>query len=75
MDRTLLPDGFGVERGPLIYWTSDKRPLDDFSNWKRASANDFKTLLIAAANQFPALAHGIRQRLGHRLLQLLSASG
>ena len=33
-DRTLLPDGFGVERGPLTYWTSDKGPLDDFSNWK-----------------------------------------
>ena len=64
-DRTVLADGFGVERGSLTYWTSDKGPLDDFANWKSVSANNFKTLLIAAADQFPVLPHGENENQKH----------
>jgi esterase/lipase superfamily enzyme len=64
-DRTVLADGFGVERGPLTYWTADKVPLDDFSNWTKVSANDFKTLLITAADQFPAIPPGQNENQKH----------
>jgi len=64
-DRTVLTDGFGLERGLLTYWTSDKTPLDNFANWNQESAADFKNLLIAAADQFPALPHGENEDQKH----------
>ena len=55
-NRTVKNDGFGVERAPTpTFWISDKGPLDNFKNWKSISVDQFKTLLIGAADQFPPL--------------------
>lgn len=55
-NRTIENDGFGVERAPEpTFWISDKGPLDNFKNWKSCSSDQFKTLLVGAADQFPSL--------------------
>ena len=43
--------------GPLGYYVSDKGPLDNFANWQKVTPANFRTLLIAAADAFPAIDH------------------
>ena len=58
-NRTVESDGFGVERAAEpTFWISDKGPLDNFKNWKSCTIDEFKTLLVGAADQFPLLDHG-----------------
>lgn len=38
----------------VTYWVSDQGPLTEISNWEKASAKEFQSLLAAAADQFPA---------------------
>src|SRR5216684_201497 len=64
-NRVAQKSGFGTDRGPLTYWVSDNGPLTVFKNWKRASADDFKNLLVAAANRFPLLDHGEHEEQSH----------
>lgn len=53
-NRTVENDGFGSGLAPApTYWISDKGPLDNFKNWKSCSMDDFKEMLIDAANEFP----------------------
>ena len=53
------------DQGPLKYFVSDKAPLDNFKNWQPATADAFKKLLIAAADQFPALQHNENEKQSH----------
>jgi esterase/lipase superfamily enzyme len=57
-----LPTG---DQGPLQYFVSDQVPLDDYNNWRLVSADDFKTLLAGAADQFPALEQGENEQQSH----------
>src|SRR5882762_6751960 len=64
-NRTVETSGFGSDQGPLSYWVSDQGPLTTFKNWKKRSADDFKKLLVAAANRFPALDHAENENQSH----------
>jgi esterase/lipase superfamily enzyme len=55
----------GGERGSLIYWVSDKGPLDDIKNWQSVPPKTFKNLLVAAADQFPALDQASNEQQSH----------
>jgi esterase/lipase superfamily enzyme len=50
------------DQGPLKYFVSDQGPLDNLNNWKNVSADAFQKLLVGAADQFPALAHGENEK-------------
>jgi len=52
-------------QGPLQYYVSDQDTLDVFANWKAVSQDDFKTLLIGAADQFPALEQAANENQSH----------
>jgi esterase/lipase superfamily enzyme len=64
-NRAPQTDGFGTERGPLTYWVSDKSPLTNFKNWKQLSSDDFKRLLVAAADRFPLTDHSEHEEQCH----------
>lgn len=65
-NRTVENDGFGSElAADPTYWISDKGPLNNFKNWKSCSADEFKTMLIGAANEFPPLEHGENEEQCH----------
>jgi esterase/lipase superfamily enzyme len=42
----------------LTYWVTDKTPLNVIGNWTKVTANNFQTLLAAAADEFPAIPPG-----------------
>jgi esterase/lipase superfamily enzyme len=54
-DRNNGGAGLGRNIGGLTYWTSDGGPLNNIANWSKVTANQFQTLLKAAADTFPAL--------------------
>lgn len=64
-DRALENGLPGDERGDLSYWVSDHERLDNFANWKRVSVDEFKNLLIAAADTFPLIAGGNNEQQSH----------
>jgi esterase/lipase superfamily enzyme len=70
-DRAIVDGAPTGDRGPLQYFVSDQgydpkqAPLDNLKNWRAVSADDFKTLLAGAADQFPALAHGDNENQSH----------
>jgi esterase/lipase superfamily enzyme len=64
-DRALENGLPGGERGDLSYWISDNGPLDTFANWNSVSANDFKKLLVAAADRFPSIPAGNNEKQSH----------
>jgi esterase/lipase superfamily enzyme len=64
-NRAVHGGEFSQEQGPLKYFVSDQGPLDNFSNWQNVSADAFKKLLVGAADQFPALAHGENEKQSH----------
>lgn len=64
-NRSPQNGGFGDARGPLTYWTSDKGPLDNLTNWQQVSVDDFKNQLAAAADQFPAIPHSNNEDQRH----------
>jgi esterase/lipase superfamily enzyme len=53
------------ERGPTKFFIAHAAPLDDFQNWHEVPAGDFKLLLLAALEDFPALSHGDHERQNH----------
>jgi esterase/lipase superfamily enzyme len=53
------------DRGPLKYFVGDKVPLNDFNNWTLVSADAFKQLLVAAADNFPEMPHGENEKQSH----------
>jgi len=65
-NRTVEADDFGSDlASELTYWTSDKGPLNTFNNWTQRSADDFKSDLIKAADQFPPLDHSENEEQCH----------
>jgi len=70
-DRAIVNGTPTGDRGPLQYFVSDngydggQDPLANLKQWQSVSANDFKTLLAAAADQFPALEPGDNEKQSH----------
>jgi esterase/lipase superfamily enzyme len=64
-DRVIENGVPGGKRGPLTFWVSDQLPLDNISHWQQVALEDFKALLIAAADAFPQLTHGQNEDQGH----------
>jgi esterase/lipase superfamily enzyme len=65
-NRTVEDDGFGSALAAVpTYWISDKGPLDNFKNWKSCSMDEFKTLLVGAADDFPAIDHSEHEEQCH----------
>lgn len=54
-NRNVDDYGFGSYLSPMTYWISDGGALDNFKNWKIASAEKFKLSLIAAADDLPMI--------------------
>ena len=57
-DRDRGGTGTSPNTRGLTYWVTDNGPLNQISNWKSVTANQFQTLLKAAADAFPALPPG-----------------
>ncbi len=57
-DRDRGGTGTAPNTRGLTYWVTDNGPLNQISNWKNVTANQFQTLLKAAADEFPALPPG-----------------
>jgi len=64
-NRSVDGSGFGTEKGEATYWISERAGLDQFKNWKKTTADDFKTLLAGATDQFPALEHAAQEDQRH----------
>jgi esterase/lipase superfamily enzyme len=65
-NRTVEDDGFGSQLAAApTFWISDKGPLDNFKNWKPCSIDEFKTLLVGAADEFAPLDHGENEEQSH----------
>lgn len=43
----------GTDRGPITFWIADSLATDGTIAWQRVTSNQFQTLLVAAADQFP----------------------
>ena len=59
--------GIGPERNVagLSYFVSDTEPLTDINNWTKVSPTQFRTLLKAAADAFPALTQAQNEDQSH----------
>jgi pimeloyl-ACP methyl ester carboxylesterase len=57
-DRNRGGTGTAPNDAGLTYWVSDQGPLDDLAHWRKVTPGQFRTLLAAAADEFPALPHG-----------------
>lgn len=64
-DRNVTAAGLGGKKSGLSYWVADAGPVDRLSSWKRVSLKEFRTLLVAAADAFPALPHGEHEKQSH----------
>ena len=65
-NRSVKDGGFGEDLDKLSYWFADQGPLDTFTNWTRVrTAAGFRRLLVAAAEAFPAFAHGDNEQQKH----------
>jgi len=53
-DRSQGGIGPDVNTDGMSYWVSDKQPLTDIKNWRQITQANFKKLLVAAADKFPA---------------------
>ncbi|PYJ36391.1 MAG: hypothetical protein DME84_10630, partial [Verrucomicrobia bacterium] len=53
-DRSQGGVGPDVNTDGMTYWVSDKQPLTDIKNWRQIAQANFKKLLVAAADKFPA---------------------
>lgn len=64
-DRNQGGTGGGPNTAGLTYWVSDSGPLTDIKSWTKVSSSVFQKLLIAAADQFPDLAHDDNENQSH----------
>jgi esterase/lipase superfamily enzyme len=64
-DRNNGGTGTGRNVGGLTYFVSDGGPLNSINNWRRVSPTQFRTLLAAAADAFPALTQGQNEQQSH----------
>lgn len=64
-DRSNGGTGTGRNIGGLTYWVSDGGPLNNIDNWKSCTPKQFRTMLAAAADAFPALPPAESERQSH----------
>jgi len=64
-DRNNGGAGTGRNVAGLTYWTSDGGPLDDIGKWQKTTPAEFRTLLKAAADSFPALTQAENEKQSH----------
>jgi esterase/lipase superfamily enzyme len=64
-DRAIVNGVPGGDQGPLQFYVSDQGPLDNMNNWSAVTGDEFKTLLAAAADQFPLLEQGANEQQSH----------
>jgi Alpha/beta hydrolase of unknown function (DUF900) len=64
-DRDKGGTGTGRNVSGLNYFVSDNSPLNNIENWKKVSPKQFRTLLAAAADTFPALPHCDNENQSH----------
>jgi esterase/lipase superfamily enzyme len=64
-NRALVKGVPGGEQGELQYYVADTAPLDNMKNWELVSVDEFKALLIAATNKFPALPPDANEDQNH----------
>jgi esterase/lipase superfamily enzyme len=64
-DRSQGGVGPDVNTAGVTYWVSDKVPLTDINNWQKVTAANFKKLLVAAADQFPAYDLAENEKQSH----------
>jgi len=56
----------GSEQGPLTFYVANAGAnLQDFASWQAIPADQFKSLLVLAANQFPALSQDDNENQSH----------
>jgi esterase/lipase superfamily enzyme len=64
-DRNNGGTGTGRNVAGLTYFVSDGGPLNDIGNWQKVTPTQFRTLLAAAADAFPALPQGENESQSH----------
>lgn len=64
-DRAIVNGVPAGSAGPLQYYVADQGPLDDLKSWRGVSQDDFKSLLIGAADNFPKLEPGANEGQSH----------
>jgi Alpha/beta hydrolase of unknown function (DUF900) len=64
-DRDRGGTGMGRNVSGLNFFVSDKGPLNKIDNWRKVSPKQFRTLLEAAADAFPALPHADNENQSH----------
>lgn len=64
-DRNNGGTGTGRNVAGLTFFVSDGGPLDDIGSWKKVTGAQFRTLLVAAADEFPALPHEENENQSH----------
>jgi len=57
--------GTGRNVAGLAYFISDCGPLNDIANWQRVTPTQFRTLLAATTDAFPALPRGENENQSH----------
>lgn len=60
-DRNVDGTNLGRDRDALTFWTSEGGTLDDLRSWRRVRDEQFRRLLVAAADRFPAIKDPARQ--------------
>jgi len=67
ISNRLVSNGIpGAQKGPVSFYTANVgENLQDFRSWSPISYDKFKTLLIAAADQFPILDHANNENQSH----------
>lgn len=64
-DRNNGGTGTGRNVAGLTYFVSDGGPLNNIANWQKVTPTQFRTLLAAAADAFPALPQGENEDQSH----------
>ena len=64
-DRNNGGTGTGRNVAGLSYFVSDNGPLNNIANWQKVTPTQFRTLLAAAADAFPALPQGENENQSH----------
>jgi len=64
-DRSDGGVGPDVNSDGVTFWVSDKQPLTDIANWKSVTGANFQKLLVAAAEEFPALDPAKNEEQSH----------
>lgn len=64
-DRSNGGIGTGRNVAGLTYFVSDAGPLNDIAHWRKVTPTQFRALLAAATDAFPALPHGENEDQSH----------